>query len=97
MKTQQEIEKEFDEKFSRYFAVSYLTCKKCGHIKESHCWDGSGRWEYSGYDKCREEGCDCTDYDIIADFEEKIYDYNDGYEEVKSFIRKIRKDYIKNK
>jgi len=50
MKTQQEIEKEFDEKLGGYFAIANLRCKKCGHLKGSHYWNGGGRWEYKGYD-----------------------------------------------
>ena len=61
----EEIEKQFDEKFG---FEEIQVCKKCGHNKESHYWNGGGIIEYSGYDACRVNGCNCKclseDYDV---------------------------------
>jgi hypothetical protein len=45
-----------------------LICRKCGHLADSHYWNGGGRVEASGYDSCRVDGCGCCDYDEKTDF-----------------------------
>ena len=79
-------EEDFDGKFKHYFAEESLRCKKCGHTKENHYWNGGGNQENSGYDRCKNGDCKCIDYDEVNDFEVKIDKYNDEYFKLKSFI-----------
>jgi len=92
MKTQEEVNKEFDEKFKEHFALDYV-CKKCGHSWVYHKWIDLN---YSDVcTGCRVEECGCKS----KDFEYKIrgfFNYNNICEELKSFIKKVRINDIKS-
>lgn len=46
----------FEEKFGFY---EIYVCSDCGHSKGEHYWNGGGRIEASGYDRCRNGDCEC--------------------------------------
>jgi len=56
LQTIKENDEKFDEKFGFY---EIYICADCGHTKEDHYWNGGGRPEASGYDRCRIENCKC--------------------------------------
>ena len=77
---------EFEKDHKGYFAIESFDCKKCGHTKESHWWNGGGDNACSGYDRCRVSECECIDYDEKEDFEVVINGYEEKYGYIKSFL-----------
>ena len=55
-----ELQKAIEETLKPIFSYEIDICKKCGHNKESHYWNGGGFVGASGYDSCLVEGCGCT-------------------------------------
>jgi len=72
------ILKSFDEKIKPMFAEEATICKKCGHLADSHYWNGGGDYSHAGYDTCRVDGCGCVDYDVDKDFETVVTGYSEG-------------------
>jgi len=56
--------KAFDEKFGFY---EVYVCADCRHTKEDHYWNGGGRSEASGYDRCRNGDCKCVNENFIVE------------------------------
>ena len=55
-----DLQEAIEETLKPIFSYEIDICKKCGHNKESHYWNGGGFVEASGYDSCLVEGCGCT-------------------------------------
>lgn len=81
-------EKEFEGKFKDYFCQKTMICKKCGHNKLSHYWNGGGDSRTAGWDRCREANCKCIEYDEKNpnDWVEKIVSVDETYDDIKNFI-----------
>ena len=82
-------EAEFERLHRQYFAILSLDCKRCGHNKDNHYWNGGGDSRNAGYDRCKAEDCKCIDYDEHADFVEVSKGYDTKYEDLKSFISSL--------
>lgn len=83
----QDIKKQFEELHKQYFAILSIDCKKCGHNKNSHYWNGGGNQAQAGYDRCRVENCKCIDYDEDSGFGEVVKGYDTEYEKLLSFLQ----------
>ena len=76
----------FDKQFKEYFAYWATICQLCKHFSMSHYWNGGGNPEYSGYDQCTVDDCECIDYDQDKDFVDVITGYKPKVDEIKTFI-----------
>ena len=75
---------EFEKDHKGYFAIESFDCKKCGHNKGSHYWNGGGNQDCSGYDTCHI--CGCIDYDEKEGFEVVVRGYDNRYKTILSFL-----------